>query len=145
MISPTTKFDDPGTTGTSSHETAAKPLKAVSVLFLSAWCGLVAGLLEVATIVLRKRFFDSNQLYGMSRHFIWLVPTTNLCLFLAVGLAGCVLVRAWPRRGRELFFCILCALTLLPMMLVGVPQIYGLAWLTVALGAATRLVLFVER
>jgi len=53
---------------------------------LSAWCGLVAGLLEVATIVVRKRLFDTNHLYGMSHHFVWLIPTTNVCVFVALGL-----------------------------------------------------------
>ena len=60
-------------------------------LVLAAWCGLVAGLLEVGTIVLRKELFDPNQLYGMSRHFVWLIPLTNLGLFLVLG---CL------RRGR---------------------------------------------
>ena len=56
------------------------------VLVLSAWCGLVSGLLEVGTIVVRKRTFDPNQLYEMSRHFVWLIPLTNLCVFLALGV-----------------------------------------------------------
>ena len=51
----------------------------ISLVLLSAWCGLVAGLLEVGTIVVRKRMFDPNHLYGMSRHFVWLIPLTNLC------------------------------------------------------------------
>ena len=61
---------------------------AVSFMVLSAWCGLVAGLLEVGTIVVRKQMFDPNHLYGMSRHFVWLIPLTNLCVFLALGLLG---------------------------------------------------------
>ena len=40
--------------------------RLVSLLWLSAWCGLVAGLLEVAAIVIRKRLFESNHLYGMT-------------------------------------------------------------------------------
>ena len=86
----------------------------VWLLLLSAWCGLVAGLLEVGTIVLRKQAFDPNHLYGMSRHFVWLIPLTNLCVFLALGLLGCGVVLVWPRRGRWLFTRGLCALTLLP-------------------------------
>ena len=56
-------------------------------LIASAWCGLASGLLEVATIVVRKHTFDPNHLYEMSRHFVWLIPLTNLCLFLAPGAA----------------------------------------------------------
>ena len=39
-----------------------------------------------AAIVLRKHTFDLNQFYWMSRHFVWLIPLTNLLIFLALGL-----------------------------------------------------------
>ena len=63
------------------------PRRAVRfpALIVSAWCGLVSGLLEVGTIVVRKHTFDPNHLYEMSRHFVWLIPLTNLCLFLVLG------------------------------------------------------------
>ena len=82
----------------------------VSLLLLSAWCGLVAGLLEVGTIALRKQVFDPNRLYWMSRHFAWLIPLTNVGLFLVLGLCGCVVGAAWPRRGRWLVLHVLCAI-----------------------------------
>jgi len=145
MISSTTAFEEPGSTGTLPLETVTKPRGLVALLFLSAWCGLIAGLLEVATVVVRKRFFDSNHLYGMSRHFVWMIPVTNLCIFLTLGVLGCALGLAWARRGRGILQRLLCAMTLLPMMLVAFPQIYGLAWLAVALGAAMRLVPAFER
>ena len=59
---------------------------------MSAWCGLVAGLLEVGTIVVRKQVFDPDHLYKMSRHFVWLIPLSNLCVFLTLGLIGCGVV-----------------------------------------------------
>jgi arylsulfatase A-like enzyme len=114
-------------------------------LVLSAWCGLVAGLLEVGTIVLRKQVFDSNRLYGMSRHFIWLIPVTNLTVFLAFGIVLCLVVFAWPRPGKWVAARLLAALTLLPPLLVAFPQLYGFAWLVVALGIAVRLVPVLER
>ena len=40
-----------------------------SLLVLSAWCGLVAGLLEVGITILRKRTLDFNHLYRMSASF----------------------------------------------------------------------------
>ncbi len=110
-----------------------------------AWCGLVAGLLEVGTIVLRKALVDPNQLYGMSRHFGWLIPVANLGVFLTVGLLGWIACRAWPRRGRWLCVRIACALTLLPMFLVALPRIYGAAGLVMMFGIAVRLVPFLER
>jgi glucan phosphoethanolaminetransferase (alkaline phosphatase superfamily) len=109
-------------------------------ILLSTWCGLVAGLLEAGTIVVRKRLFDSNQLYGMSRHFVWLIPVTNLVVFLALGLLGCLLSWACPSRGRWMFTRALCALTLLPMVWVAFPRVYGLACLVMVLGVASRVV-----
>jgi glucan phosphoethanolaminetransferase (alkaline phosphatase superfamily) len=117
----------------------------LALLGLSAWCGLVAGLLEVAAIVLRKRLVDPDQLYGLSRHFVWMIPLIDLGLFLALGGLGWMAARAWPRRGRRLVGRILGALTILPALLVAFPRIYSLAWLVVALGAATRLAPLAER
>jgi arylsulfatase A-like enzyme len=116
----------------------------ISLLLLSAWCGLIAGLLEAGAIVLRKQAFDLNPLYRMSRHFVWLIPLTNLFVFLVLGLFGGAIVLAWPRRGRWLFSRLLCALTVLPALLVAFPRIYGAAWLIVALGVAARIVPFIE-
>jgi hypothetical protein len=50
-----------------------------------------------------------------------------------------------PRRGRWLFNRGLCALLILPSVLVAFPRVYGLAWLVVALGMATRVVPLIER
>ena len=145
MTTPTPTSEERETAGASSLEAVTKPLRLVSVLILSAWCGLLAGLLEVATIVIRKCLFDSNHLYGMSRHFVWMIPATNLCVFLALGVFGCVFAFVGPRRGHWLFLRVLCALTLLPALLIAFPEIYSLAWLLVALGVALRLVPLLER
>ena len=114
-------------------------------LALVGWCGILAGLMEVATIVLRKRFFDPNQLYGMSRQFIWLVPATNLCIFLALGVFLYPVVLVRQRRARLLAARVLCAMTILPALLVACTQIYALALFIVALGIATGMVAVVER
>ncbi len=34
-----------------------------SLLVLSAWCGLVSGILEVWIIFVRKQFYDINKFY----------------------------------------------------------------------------------
>ena len=126
-------------------ESRWKPSRPLSFFFLSAWCGLVAGLLEVGTFVLRKRLFDTNHFYGTTRNLFWLVPSLNLCIFLAVGAVACILGLIWTRGGRWIYLRLLCALTLLPIALIAFPQIYGLAWLLVALGVAARLVPRLER
>ena len=79
--------------GSSPSDPASNRWGLLSFLMLSAWCGLVSGLLEVGMIVLRKRTFDFNHLYWMSRHFIWLIPLINLALFVVLGLSLSVLVR----------------------------------------------------
>jgi arylsulfatase A-like enzyme len=145
MSSPTPDAATAGMAGSSIPAPIISRPGFISLLLLSAWCGLVAGLLEAGAIVLRKQRFDLNPLYRMSRHFVWLIPLTNLSVFLVLGLFGGLIVLAWPRRGRWLFSRLLCALTVLPVLLVAFPRIYGAAWLIVASGVAARLVPRLER
>jgi arylsulfatase A-like enzyme len=140
MIDRTADPSETGTVDSSPPDPAANRWGLVSLFCLSACCGLVAGIFEVGTIVLRKQVFDPNQLYAMTRHFPWLIPVTNLCLFLALGCFGCIMSLAWQRRGRWVVARLLCALTFLPILLVAFPRIYWLAWFVLALGAAARLV-----
>jgi hypothetical protein len=86
------------TDGAAAASGAAKQAGILSLLILSAWCGLISGLLEVTTIVLRKTAFDEDQLYKISRHFVWIIPVSNLCVLLALGVLGCGAVLAWPAR-----------------------------------------------
>jgi arylsulfatase A-like enzyme len=106
---------------------------------------LVAGLLEVGAVALRKQVFDPDQLYRMSRHVAWLTPLANLGVFLSLGLLGCGVTAVWPRHGRWLCTRALAALAILPPLLVAFSRIYSLAWLIVALGIATRLVPLIAR
>jgi arylsulfatase A-like enzyme len=145
MISRTAVVANVGTGGSSTADHALYLPGFPALLFLSAWCGLVAGLLEVTTIVVRKKVFDPDQLYKMSRHFIWLIPLSNLCVFLMLGLLGYAVIMAWPGRGRWLFGRALFAIAVLPSLFVAFPQIYGLALLTVAVGLATQLVPLIVR
>ena len=103
MIEPTVVFRETDTAGLASTSSAPDRPGVYMLLFLSAWSGLVAGLLEVGTITLRKQMVDPDHLYKMSRHFVWLVPLTNAGIFLALGLLGWGLILFWPHRGRWLF------------------------------------------
>ena len=134
-----------GVTRWDDESTAPDGPRRFSVLVLSAWCGLAAGLLEVGTIIIRKRTFDPNQLYEMSRHFVWLIPLANLCLFMALGVILKLLLLIWPRRVNWLAPRLLCSLTMLPVLMVGLPQIHGLAWFVVTVGVAMQLVPSLER
>ena len=66
------------------------------MLFLAAWCGLVAGWLEVGTRVLLKAMVPAGHLYIMSRHFAWVVPLSNLLFFLGVGLLLALTAKIYP-------------------------------------------------
>jgi arylsulfatase A-like enzyme len=124
---------------------AANRWRLLPFLMLSAWCGLVSGLLEVGIIVLRKRTFDFNHLYWMSRHFVWLIPIINLALFLILGLALSILVWCTGWRGRWFAARALCALTLLPAVWAALPRVYGAASFLLAAGIASRLIPVLER
>jgi arylsulfatase A-like enzyme len=116
-----------------------------TIFALSAWCGLVAGLLEVAAILLRKRLFDADQILRLSHHFVWLIPVANLCIFIALAVIGSAVLLIWPRRGRWLFTRALAAFTLLPPLLAAFPRIYAAALLLLAAGIAVRIVPLIER
>ena len=130
--------------GSTVGDLATERVRPFPMLAVSAWCGLVSGLLEVGTIIVRKRTVDPNHLYEMSRHFVWLIPMTNLCLFLALGVVLKLLLLAWRRRVTWLAPRLLCSLTMLPLLLVGLPRIHGLAWFAVTVGIAARLVMALE-
>jgi arylsulfatase A-like enzyme len=142
MLRPTGNFEKPGAPPPAQ---GMEQSSIVSCLAITVWCGLVAGLLEVGTVVIRKHSIDPNHLYGMSRHFVWLVPIANVCIFLVLGSGAFLAGLASQRDKRWLFSRVMCTLTLLPLLLAAFPKIYGMALLLVALGLAGRLVLQVER
>jgi arylsulfatase A-like enzyme len=145
MISRTAVFKGTAGTDTSRRDPGASSLRSVHLLFLSLWCGFIAGSLEVGAIVLRKHTFDLNQFYWMSRHFVWLIPLTNLLIFLILGLGLATLSYGWPRRASWFGARLLCVLTLLAPLWAAFPRIYGLAGCLVALGIASRMVPILER
>jgi arylsulfatase A-like enzyme len=117
----------------------------MSCLAISVWCGLVAGLLEVGIVVARKHSIDPNHLYGTSRHFVWLIPIANVCIFLVLGSGAYLVGLAVPRDKRWLFSRVMCTLTLLPLLLATFLKIHGMALLLVGLGLAGRLIPILER
>jgi arylsulfatase A-like enzyme len=126
------------------HRRATLPV-LVSLVAFSAWCGLVAGLLEVAAIVIRKEVIGPDHLYRISRHFIWLIPLINVGVFAVVGLL--VQIADWlrPDLGRWIGVRLLCALSLSPVLMTALPRLYSFACFVLALGASAPLVRFCER
>jgi arylsulfatase A-like enzyme len=120
-------------------------LGAWDVLVLSAWCGVVGGLLEVGTRVACTYIDPANRLYMFSRHFVWLVPLSTLLLFLGMGFFLAIGTRLWPRRGA--WFCarFICFWALLPSLMAASPRIYPAAWVILALGTASLIAQLFER
>ncbi len=145
MISETAVAKEAETDGVPVPDAAVNRLGFISRLLLSAWCGLIAGTLEVGTIALRKQMFDPDHISRISRHYIWMIPLSNLFVFLTLTFLGCGVVLLWPSRGRWLFARVLAAMVILPSILVAFPRIYTLAWLVVALALAARIVPLFER
>src|SRR6516164_3250519 len=93
-------------------------LGVLDILVLSAWCGLAAGLLEVATRVACLAIDPIRRLCMMSRHFVWLTPLANLLVFLGFGLCLAGMTRLWPRWGAWLCTRLVCALAIVPALRV---------------------------
>jgi arylsulfatase A-like enzyme len=117
-----------------------QPMRGSDLLFLSAWCGLAAGLMEVATRVLCRSIDSSQRLYLMSHHFIWLSPLANLAFFMAIGVVLAVAVKLAPRAAGWFGPRSLCACLILPVLIAAEPRIYTSAWLLVSFGVAVCLV-----
>jgi arylsulfatase A-like enzyme len=130
----------------SAVATARKPqLGPRDLLVLSAWCGLAGGLLEVATRVVCRYADPTNRLYMLSRHFVWLVPLSNLSLFVAMGIFLAVGARFWPRRGGWFGARFVCFWAVLPAFMVASPRIYPAAWAILAAGIASLASQWLER
>jgi arylsulfatase A-like enzyme len=134
-----------GAEGPPDRGRAADLVRPHQVLILAIWCGLASGVLELGAIAFHKHLFALSRFYWMSRHFVWLIPLTDLLVFVAVGAAAVPLVWCWPRRGGWLVARLLCPLTLLAPLWAAFPGIYGLAGLILAMGIAARLVRALER
>jgi arylsulfatase A-like enzyme len=132
-------------TGAVPNAGAVPRLSPLNMFILSAWFGLLGGLLEVGVRVIPRGVDSTNRLYGMSRHFLWLVPLANLLVFTGVGIIVAWASKLWPRRAA--WFCprLVCFLAVLPLLLVAGPQIYGYAWALVACGVAFLIVPFLEQ
>ena len=83
-----------------------------SLFFLALWFGLAAGLLELLFLVIRVRLFEKG-FFLRSRHFLWMVPLSDLLIFAAVGFA---VVLPWPRLNRFPLRLVLGVLLFLSLM-----------------------------
>jgi arylsulfatase A-like enzyme len=131
--------------GSERARAVRQPMRARDLLLLSAWCGLATGLLEAGTRVLCRTIDPSQRLYIMSRHFIWMGPLSNLAFFVGIGLLLAVAIKLAPRAIGWFGPRLICACTILPVLMAAGPRVYTSAWILVALGAAVSLVPGIQR
>jgi len=116
---------------------AERPFSPGRLLGLAVLFGLLTGLLELTQWLIRNAITGGVSLgdFQMSRHFGWMIPLSNLSIFLAAGLA--LVVIGWARpavasRLAVMTFGFLCCLALL----LTVPGLYEVAAVTLAAGLA---------
>jgi arylsulfatase A-like enzyme len=115
-------------------------MRGRDLLFMSAWCGLAAGLLEVGTRVICRAIAPSQRLYLVSHHFIWLSPLSSLAFLTMIGLVLAAAIKFAPRATGWLGPRLIIACTILPVLIAAEPRIYTSAWLLVSFGVAVCLV-----
>ncbi|AGA25067.1 sulfatase [Singulisphaera acidiphila] len=109
-------------------------------LIMSAWFGLVSGLLELGLLVVRKLLYTEAALGAMqiNRHFLWMIPTATLVLFLAWGALVGLIGRLVPRAGARLALPAHLFLGLLTLLLA-IQRLHVVACLVLAFGGSYRL------
>jgi arylsulfatase A-like enzyme len=136
----TTRFTSP-----IARSVAIRKGSAVKLLLLAGWCGLAGGLLEVLVREVGVAIHPTGRLLMLSRHFVWAGPLSNLSLLLIIGAILALGDRIWPRASGWFGPRLLCALTILPPLMVALPRIYRSAWALFAFGIAVWLVPWLER
>jgi hypothetical protein len=96
--------------------------------------------MEVGTRVLCRAINPSQRLYLMNHHFIWLSPLANLTFFLGIGLLSAGAIKFAPRATGWCGPRLICAGTIMPVLIAAEPRINAAAWLLVSLGLAVRLI-----
>jgi arylsulfatase A-like enzyme len=125
--------------GPSGNSPALAPAPAaVSVVLLSAWMGLLTGLVELLILVARKYLYSSAALGSLqiNRHYAWMIPTANLMIFTTVGLVLALVARIGPRAVRPHVRWVLVWLGLLTILL-GVQRLHPGACVALAMGATS--------
>ena len=63
---------------------------------IALWFGVVAGLVELLLLVIRVELLEKG-FFLRSRHFVWMVPLSDVFIF---GVVGLLMIVRWPRIGR---------------------------------------------
>ncbi len=110
----------------------------VSPCVLAVWFGAVTGLLELGLLYARSHVLGWSSLSSlqMSRHFGWMIPLTNLVLFVGWGITVGFVTRVWPSFGIRHGVLLLSFPTFLALLLL-IPGLYAIAYVALAAACAT--------
>jgi arylsulfatase A-like enzyme len=107
---------------------------------LAIWFGVVAGLAEVAALLIRDAVdpYVGPEVIRVNRHWLWMVQVADLALFALSGLPLAALAwwrGPWARRLGMFWFCfVLSLLPLLPLR-----RLYLMVIVVLACGVALRM------
>ncbi|CAN5675119.1 hypothetical protein BH23PLA1_BH23PLA1_06630 [soil metagenome] len=111
---------------------------AGEIVLLGAWFGFLTGLLELASLLGQRQFLgvSSLGLLQMNRHARWMIPVSNLMIFLAVGLLLAPLGFTRSARARWGALLVLNVLMFLTLVLT-FRGLYKFAYLFLTAGLAS--------
>lgn len=112
----------------------------LGVARLAVLFGLLTGALELTQWLVRNAASGGVSLgtFQMSRHFVWMIPASNVAIFGLLGLVLALAARLRPRAaGRLALWALgfLCGLSLL----LTIPGLYGYAAVVLAAGVGTAI------
>ncbi|MEO6809855.1 MAG: hypothetical protein ABI353_12145, partial [Isosphaeraceae bacterium] len=118
----------------------------LSIFIMSAWFGVMTGLLELAVLVIWQQVKSSAVLgvLQVNRHFPWMIPVASLAVFLACGFPLALLACVRPKLARKVGAVVFGALSLFALLKL-VPGLYTAAAAALALGVAHRVARRIDR
>ena len=106
----------PGWGAAAAKRAQPSATSSLSLILMAVWFGLAAGLLELALLVVRVHGFEKG-FFLRSRHFIWMVPASDVMILGTWGLLLAVVSRrGWrlsPRAVIASFLFLACMSLLL--------------------------------
>jgi arylsulfatase A-like enzyme len=104
-------------------------------LWVAFWFGAVAGGLELATVLIRSATDPriSMNMLRQNRHYLWMIPTSNLLLLGGAGLITIAIAWKRPRFADWLTWRILVGSAALAVLL-NIEGLHFVASLTLSLG-----------
>lgn len=130
----------------STKDRAAEPWPIVSTF---AWLGLMAGWLELACMTSWRALYPhrSMNMLRTNRHYVWMVPVSEVVIFTVAGLVLALVDRFWPRFSRWLSLRLAMALFFYAVFrkLHGPFKPYRFAVMVLACGVASLIAPWIGR